>query len=92
MVVSEATTATKLSPLMTKHHPVPTVAIRSPATAGPDGPCRVDQGRVEAHRIAQVLRSHHLQDERLTRGVLEAVVESEDDGQDAHVDEGDPCG
>ncbi len=34
-VISEATTATKLAALARKHHPSPTLAIISPATAGP---------------------------------------------------------
>ncbi len=35
MEIKEATTATKLAPLTTKHQPSPTVAISTPATAGP---------------------------------------------------------
>ena len=81
MVTSENTTATKLAALRRKQMPTPTVAISTPATAGPIGPGGVDHRRVQAHGVADLVRSDHLEHEGLASGVLEAVVQPEHDSE-----------
>ena len=71
---------------------MPTVAMSSPRDRGPDGPGRVDHRRVEADRVPNLIGPDHLADERLPRGILEAVVQPEDDRENADLPEHDRVG
>jgi hypothetical protein len=57
--------------------------------AGTDGSGHVIHGGIQADGVAQVIRSDHLENEGLARGVFKGVVESQHDGQHAHVEVGD---
>ena len=91
-VASEATTGMKLAALTRKQTPSPTVAISTPATAGPMTRATLTSTELRLTALRRTLGADHLEHERLARGVLEGVVETEQGRQRTDLPKADGAG
>ena len=87
---SPRSTGTNDRALRAKHQPMPTVAMRAPAMAGPTMRADVIERRVQGDGVDDLVGRHQVVDQGPAGRVVEGVGQAEHGGEDVDRADGDP--